>query len=408
MAEGEPGRATHTDLTETLVSDTLSAVPSEAGLASGISHEVASGSGVEAGVGAGSSAGESGTRRSQFESEELAVVMSHYDIGPIDRIKPFPRGSRKSPKVVLKSAFGLFLLKRRAKGKEDPRRVAFCHMVQLHLMDKGFPLPKLLGTRRDNNSMLKLDGKVYELFEFVRGNAYDQSAEATHDGGRVLATMHRLLGDFECAFESSSGSFHGSQSVRSALEHAPLTLRRVYGDAVEERAERIVEGLEYLKRAYRDAAGRVTEAGLDGWPASVVHSDFHPGNLLYRGTKAVAVIDFDSARRLPRVVDVANGALQFSIVGGRKPAEWPEHLDEARFRRFVAGYGSVTGGVLSEEERSVVVPLMVEALIAEVAVPIAQAGRFGSMSGIEVFDVVGRKVRWLLANEARLVEVLAS
>ncbi|MEM9253688.1 MAG: hypothetical protein AAGB29_15215, partial [Planctomycetota bacterium] len=106
-------------------------------------------------------------------------------------------------------------------------------------------------------------------------------------------------------------------------------------------------------------------------------------------------------------VDVANGALQFSILGGRKPSEWPEYLDETRFRRFVRGYESVPDTVLNERECEVVVPLMIEALIAEVAVPIAQTGRFGSMSGMEVFDVVGRKVRWLLEHEARLTEVLA-
>ena len=277
MAEGEPGRATHTDLTETIVSDTLPAVRCVAGGASAM----ASGSGVDPDA----ASGDPGLKRSQFEPEELAIVMSHYDSGPIERIKAVPRGSRKSPKVVLKSPFGLFLLKRRAKGKEDPRRVAFCHVVQLHLMDKGFPLPKLLGTRRDNNSMLKLDGKVYELFEYVRGNAYDHSLDATHDAGRVLAKMHGLLGDFECAYESSSGSFHGSQSVRSALDHAPITLRKVYGDAVEAQAMQIAEGLDYLKRTYRDAAERVTDAGLEGWAVSVVHSDYHPGTCCIAGPR---------------------------------------------------------------------------------------------------------------------------
>ncbi|MEM9251648.1 MAG: phosphotransferase [Planctomycetota bacterium] len=384
MPDVEPQPATHAEATEAIVSETLSAVPS-----------------------AGSSMADGGLEHARFGTEELAIVLSHYDIGPIEKIKPFPRGSRKAPKAVLRSAFGLFLLKRRAKGKENPQRVAFCHSVQLHLMDRQFPLPRLLGTRRENNSMLRFNGQVYELFEFIRGNSYDQSLEATTDAGRVLGLFHRLLDDFECPFESSAGSFHDSSSVKSALEHAPHALRREYGDAVEDRAEELAEGLDFLRRSYTEAAERAEDRELSTWPTSVVHSDFHPGNLLYRGSRVVAVIDFDSARRLPRVVDVANGALQFSILGGRKPTEWPEYLDETRFRRFIHGYESVPDGGLNEPECAVVVPLMIEALIAEVAVPIAQTGRFGSMSGMEVFDVVGRKVRWLLEHEARLTEVLA-
>jgi len=388
MPDAEPTAATHAEATEAVMSESLSAVPS-----------------------AGSSQAGMALDHARFGAHELAMVMSHYDIGPIEKIKPFPRGSRKAPKVVMRTPFGLFLLKRRAAGKENPHRVAFCHMVQLHLMDRDFPLPRLLGTRRDNNSMLKLNGQVYELFEFIRGNSYDQSLEATTQAGQVLGRFHQLLDDFECPYESSHGSFHNANSVRSAFEHAPHTLRRVFGDELEARSQEVANGLDFLRRSYADAADRADAAGLMDWPVSVVHSDYHPGNLLYRGSKVIAVIDFDSARRLPRVVDIANGALQFSILGGRKPSEWPEYLDETRFRRFVRGYesqeGGSAGGKLDAAERQVVVPLMIEALIAEVAVPIAQAGRFGTMSGMEVFEVVGRKVRWLLEHESRLAEALA-
>ena len=34
-------------------------------------------------------------------AEELAIVLSHYDIGIIDSIAEFPRGSRKAPKLLI-------------------------------------------------------------------------------------------------------------------------------------------------------------------------------------------------------------------------------------------------------------------------------------------------------------------
>src|ERR1700749_4199026 len=94
-------------------------------------------------------------QRETFSPEELAIVMSHFDIGVIDSIVDFPRGSRKAPKLLIVSEQGKFLLKRRAGGRNDPFKVAFSHALQLYLAAKQFPLPHLLGTKKDNNSMLQ-------------------------------------------------------------------------------------------------------------------------------------------------------------------------------------------------------------------------------------------------------------
>ena len=58
--------------------------------------------------------------RESFTVEELAVVLSHFDIGVIESVTEFPRGSRKAPKLLIVSEQGKFLLKRRAGGKNDP------------------------------------------------------------------------------------------------------------------------------------------------------------------------------------------------------------------------------------------------------------------------------------------------
>src|SRR6201994_1994450 len=109
-----------------------------------------------------SNAGASGTgqvkqtgQREAFSAEELTIVMSHFDIGIIDSIVDYPRGSRKAPKLLIVSEQGKFLLKRRARGKDDHYKHAFSHALQLYLAGKQFPLPHLVGTRSDNNSMLQ-------------------------------------------------------------------------------------------------------------------------------------------------------------------------------------------------------------------------------------------------------------
>src|SRR6188508_736252 len=157
-------------------------------------------------------------QREQYGPEELATVLSHYDIGIIDSIVEFPRGSRKAPKLLIVSEQGKFLMKRRARGRDDPFKVAFCHALQLYLAQKQFPLPHLIGTRKENNSMLQWRNGVYELFEYIPGQGYPQTLESTFDSGRVLALYHKLLEGFKAEWQPPTGSYHMAPAVESGLK----------------------------------------------------------------------------------------------------------------------------------------------------------------------------------------------
>ena len=73
-------------------------------------------------------------QRQRYGSEELAVVLSHYDLGAIESITEFNRGSRSSPKVSVVARRGRFLLKKRSPQRRSARRVALGHAVQKRLL----------------------------------------------------------------------------------------------------------------------------------------------------------------------------------------------------------------------------------------------------------------------------------
>lgn len=345
--------------------------------------------------------------RQTFAADELAVVMSHFDIGPIEKIREFPRGSRKAPKLLIKAQKGPFLLKRRARGKDDPNKVAFCHAIQLHLAAKQFPLPHLIGTRTDNSSMLRVGEDTYELFEYIQGTPYDQSLEASQDAGKILSLMHKLLRDFEAQHQPPSGSYHNARSVYNAFDALPKTLAKRNPTQAEERTRDNNTLIQTLLEYYRDAVKQVEDAGMHDWPTQIVHSDWHPGNMLFRGKRVVAVIDYDTARIHQRVIDIANGALQFSILGGSDdPLTWPEGIDLARFKRFLLGYDSVPDNVLTRAELRIIPLLMIQALIAEAVIPIAKTGLFARMDGMVFLEMVRRKSVWLQEHTDQLVEML--
>ena len=355
---------------------------------------------------AGPQAGVSGTgqaprtgQRETFTADELAIVLSHFDIGVIESIVEYPRGSRKAPKLLVVSEQGKFLLKRRARGKDDPYKVAFSHALQLYLASKQFPLPHLIGTRKDNNSMLQWRNTVYELFEYIPGQSYPQTLEATFEGGRVLSLYHKLLGDFRSEWQPTGGSYHLAPAVEQGLRRIPASL------SSPDSATGPV--LQFLLDSYHHAAQMANALGLDAWPKQIVHADWHPGNMLFKDNRVVAVIDYDSARLQPRIIDAANGALQFSIIGGDDDiATWPEYIDESRYKRFLRGYDEVM--LLSEAEMRAIPWLMIEALIAEAVFPIAATGQFGRLEGFAFLQMVQRKVYWLQRSADRLVELAMS
>src|SRR5580698_5262567 len=270
-----------------------------------------------------------GGARELFSAEELAVVLSNFEIGTVESVVEFPRGSRKAPKLLIVSEQGKFLLKRRARGRDDPFKVAFTHSLQLYLAAKQFPLPHLIGTKKDNNSMLQWRNGVYELFEYIPGQAFPQTLEATFDAGRVLGLFHKLLEDFKSEWQPPSGSYHAAGAVEQGLRSIANNI-----PATEENAS-LQQVLSFLSTSYRKGAEKVQSMGIDNWPKQIVHADWHPGNMLFRDNHVVAVLDYDSGRLLPRIIDIANGALQFSIIGGDDDvSKWPDYLDEARFKRF--------------------------------------------------------------------------
>lgn len=339
--------------------------------------------------------------RETFGARELAIVLSHFDLGVIESIDEFARGSRRAPKIILQSQRGKYLFKRRARGKDDLAKVAFTHQLQLTLAGQNFPLPHLLGTREDNNSMLVWESGIYEMFEYIEGGNYDASLDATFNAGRILGLYHKLLQDFRSDYQPPVGSYHGAQAIQQAIRNTVSSLPMEKRPSTDE----LTDTVGYLDKAYRHCAAEADKLGLPNWQSQIVHGDWHPGNMLFRGGHVVAVIDYDAARLQQKVIDFANGALQFSILGGGEdPTTWPDYLDQSRFKRFLRGYDSVN--VISRAELKAVPFLMCEAMIAEAVLPIAATGSFGRLDGFGFLKMVRGKTKWILSHVAELVNVL--
>ena len=257
-----------------------------------------------------------------------------------------------------------------------------------------------MATCDEKNTILHLNNRIYELFEFVSGSRYDGSAEATADTGRQLANFHRYLTDFAEKWKPLRGSFHDSSTVRTHLK----TTGREKATGDDKKLQRTAETLMAL---YNASSIRVSELGFDSWPEQIVHGDWHPGNMLFSNRNLTAVLDFDSVKIASTVTDLANGMLQFSIVGNRpNPADWPDYLDQAKLVQFLNGYRKVIA--LDENQLNSLLDLMIETMIAEAILPVAATGFFGNLSGLDFLRMIQRKAEWLDNNRDTLIQAITS
>ncbi|MDP6601894.1 MAG: phosphotransferase [Phycisphaerales bacterium] len=340
----------------------------------------------------------------QIDGSDLAIVLSRYDIGSVERISDFKKGSRRAPKVVIRTREGDFILKRRAAGRDDLDRVEFAHAVQRRLAEHRFPVAGLV-TSTEGETLVRHEGRIYELFRFIHGTRFDKSNRSAAEAGRVLAHMHDLLTDFPREMAPRTGGFHDPEKVVGAMNMLGTEL------AKNETADDLIgmeDTLGYLQEQYADAAKRIDAMEFASLPMWIVHGDWHPGNLLYQDMDIIAVLDFDSLHLARRVTDVANGALQLSMRMGDpdRVEEWPDTFRGQTIRSLVQAYDQFATEPLMASERTMIPDLMIEAMIVESVIPIARTGMFGTVKGSTFLRMIERKLRWLMTRRDRVIEVI--
>jgi len=326
---------------------------------------------------------DSSAREPDFTPQELRDVLGAFNLGAVHSVKPLRAAGSPSPKALVVSDRGTLLLKRRRHGRDDLRRVAFTHDVQLRLIERGFPTPRLVRTR-DDHTMLTRDGRVYELFEFIEGERFDRSPEQALEAGRVLGDFHRLL--------------------RPRGQAEPTRRRPIPAAQVRDAVARLAppEPASVIRRHYDEAVAALERLGQSPVTRLLVHGDWHPGNLRYRAGHVEAVIDYDAVGLGVRVTDLAYGAIQFSLAGGPGPGGSGLPPSEARLRAFAQGYHASMDLPIDEVEGAAAPWLMIRALVSE-----ATEGR-SAASGAGLWSTIRTACDWIHEEREVIRELFIS
>ncbi|WP_377270400.1 phosphotransferase [Peterkaempfera sp. SMS 1(5)a] len=280
-------------------------------------------------------------------ADAAAALLRRYDAGEPLEASPVAEGLLNHGYRVLTTAGTYFLKCYVDRTTAVPAAIAAQHHATAALHALGLPTAPPLAAR-DGRTVVAFAGRRYALFPWVDGS---------HRAG------HELTPD-QCA---ELGTLLGAVHLALARVHPPVLQPLVQPSADPVRTEELIEELLALAAAHRPqdeldllARQRLLErrgllashahrrprpdaAPPTGW----VHGDFHPLNLLYRGSEPVAILDWDRLGLKPRAEEAVRGATLFfhhPLTGA---------LDLVRVRRFSQAYRAA--GAAGAEEMAAAV-----------------------------------------------------
>lgn len=281
---------------------------------------------------------------------DAGTVLRAYDTGNLLFTRPGGAGTANSALIAV-TARGQYFLKRRNPRYCDPAQLSFDHGVMRHLAREGLPVVPAMRTR-SGSRWLEFDGQIYELYPLVAGEPHQPgNAAQVRAAGALLGEFHQATAELEPDGRKRVGRLHDPAASLAGLNWAREHL-------LEEDTPHAGDTIGELSRAARQVSERLPDALWRQLPACIVHGDYHPANLKYKGDQVCGLFDFDWVARAPRAVDVADGIIFFCAhretpmtPGDIVSLAQAFRLDTELIATFGAGYGE-TLQLCSEELRA--------------------------------------------------------
>ena len=264
------------------------------------------------------------------------TVLDQYELPSIRNIRH--PGGTASPKLLLETEEGSFIVRRRPDGMTQPGFVRFDHAWRAYLAGKSFPVAALVpaGT---GLTWVDVEGTVYELSRYVVGSlSVRPDPSQLRNAGRALAAYHSLGEGFR---EPGKEGFPREDHI-SVLK--PL-LDGLYALAPDGET---TSQLNALTGELEEVSGRLEGGLYESLEQGVIHGDFHAGNMLFRGPAVAAFIDLDYANREAILRDIGDAFVSLAADHGSvyNPDDiwsltqsWT--LNRARMLTFLEGYREV-------------------------------------------------------------------
>jgi len=233
-------------------------------------------------------------------SLDIAKALKFYDLGSLESATKAFHGFVNET-VFIRTSEGRFVMRRNQRGASE-ESLRYRHALISWLHERDFSCPWFIPTR-DGDTLLSMDGRIYEIMPFIDGKDYDSTRPQQLFGvGEILAQYHLAIQGFEPPSREQSPRY-STQNVMAVSER--LLERDMMGDLHEE--------LVWYDLRSAQLRSLLPSSTYQKLPHVVVHGDVHRDNFLFdHNDEAVALLDYDQVTWDARITDLADAIIGFS------------------------------------------------------------------------------------------------
>lgn len=281
----------------------------------------------------------------------ITTLFSAYDLGPPLQVSHARHGYVNETAFVT-TRYGRVVV-RRCHAKLGVGAAEYRHGLMAHVRNAGVAVPEVI-RNRDGKTVTMLDGRVWEVQEFIAGDDFTPGCMAqAYSVGQLLAEYHSAIAGFPPPAGEPPPPRYAPRAMRGLSER--ILERDMFGELHE-------------MLAWYDGRAHALEQALPddvraNMPQIVIHGDLHPDNLRFRGEEAVALLDFDQTCRDSALVDLVD-ALVACATTTQRDQRWmwgvfAGPLDSQCSHALIEGYTQIVP--LSPTELGIV-PVLLESL----------------------------------------------
>jgi homoserine kinase type II len=255
-----------------------------------------------------------------LDKRELADIVEDYGLARLLGVNGIAAGSVNTT-YLLDTPRGKHLVRiDEVKGELEVKRELD---LLLFLRKHGFPCPQPLADRKGRHYR-ELGGKCLSVYRWYDGHALRPeriTGGQLENIGRVLADLHTIGKSYKKGIENRFSFERVADLYAEVRGRLPAYFKRIVRTLDDE--------VEYLRN--------YLESKL---PKGIIHGDLFHDNLIVKGEKVVAVLDFEAASRGKFIFDLATAVNALCSDG--------EQYDLKRFEALIAGYESLRALSLAE------------------------------------------------------------